>query len=167
MENNQWVEELLKDRNISLIGFADLSEIAPEIRYGYQYGICIAEALQVFPSTTSEPSKEYYDECKAVNIRIRETSIFLAEKIKERGFNAYSLAYEKQNEMFRTQLPFKTLATRSGLGWIGKSAALITREYGNAIRLNGVLTDMPLTVGTPINESFCGTCEECVKYCPG
>ena len=61
MENNQWVEELLKDRNIALIGFADLSEIDPEIRYGYRYGICIAIALQVFPSITSEPSREYYD----------------------------------------------------------------------------------------------------------
>jgi len=26
---------------------------------------------------------------------------------------------------------------------------------------------MPLTVGTPINESLCGKCEECVKHCPG
>lgn len=167
MENNQWVNEILKDRNLALTGFADLSEIDPEIRYGYQYGICIAIALQVFPSITSEPSKEYYDEFKAVNIKLRETSIFLADKIKERGFNAYSLAHEKQNEVFRTQLPFKTIATRSGLGWIGKSAALITREYGNAIRLNGVLTDMPLTAGKPVNESFCGKCEECVKHCPG
>lgn len=167
MENNQWVEEILRDRNISLIGYADLSEIDPHICYGFHYGICIAIALQVFPSTTSKPSKEYYDECKAVNRRLQETSNFLAERIKERGFNAYSLAHEKQNELFRTPLPFKTLATRSGLGWIGKSAALITREYGSAIRLNGVLTDMPLAVGTPINESFCGECEECVRYCPG
>lgn len=167
MENNHWIEEKLKDRNIALIDFADLSEIDPEIRYGYRYGICIAIALQVFPSTTSEPSKEYYDEYKAVSTRLREASDFLAEKIKERGFNAYSLAHEKQNEVFRTQLPFKTLATRSGLGWIGKSAALITKEYGNAIRLNGILTDMPLTVGTPVNESLCGKCEECVKHCPG
>jgi len=150
-----------------LIGFADLSEIDSEIRYGYQYGICIAIALQVFPSTTNEPTREYYEEVKAVNNKIRETSNFLAEKIKERGFNAYSLAHEKQNEVFRTRLPYKTLATRSGLGWIGKSAALVTREYGSAIRLNGVLTDMPLKVGTPINESFCGKCDECVKHCPG
>jgi epoxyqueuosine reductase len=167
MENNHWVEEILKDRSSTLTGFADLSEIDTEIRFGYRYGICIAIALQVFPSTTSEPSKEYYDEYIAVSARLRETSDFLAEKIKERGFNAYSLAHEKQNEMYRTRLPFKTLATRAGLGWIGKSAALVTREYGTAIRLNGVLTDMPLSAGTPINESICGTCEECVKYCPG
>ena len=68
---------------------------------------------------------------------------------------------------FRTPLPFKTLATRSGLGWIGKSATLVTKEYGNAIRLNGVLTDMPIQSGVPINSSLCGDCEECIKSCPG
>ena len=26
---------------------------------------------------------------------------------------------------------------------------------------------MPFEVGTPINESFCGKCDECVKHCPG
>jgi epoxyqueuosine reductase len=43
----------------------------------------------------------------------------------------------------------------------------LSKQYGNAIRLNGVLTDMLLTVGTPVNESFCGNCEECVRHCPG
>lgn len=167
MENNQWLEEILNDRNIDFIGFADLSEIDPDTRYGYRYGVCIAIALQVFPSITSKPSKEYYDEYIVVSKRLRETSNYLADRIRERGFNAYSLTNEKQNEVYRTRLPFKTLATRSGLGWIGKSAALITRKYGSAVRLNGVLTDMPLKAGTPINESFCGKCNECVKHCPG
>ncbi len=166
-ENNAWVEEILKKRDLALIGFADLSEISADIRHGYPYGISLAMALKVFPSTSSEPSKAYYDEYKALSARLRDASGFLAGHIKERGFNAFSLANEKQDESYRTQLPFKTLATRSGLGWIGKSATLITERYGNAIRLNGVLTDMPLTVGTPINESLCGNCDECVRYCPG
>jgi hypothetical protein len=41
MENNHWVEEILKDRNIALIGFADLSEIDAEIRYGYHYAFVL------------------------------------------------------------------------------------------------------------------------------
>jgi epoxyqueuosine reductase QueG len=166
-DNNRWVEEVLKDRDIALIGFADLSELDPGTRFGYRYGICIAIALRVLPGTTSEPSREYYDEYRDVSARLREASVFLAEKIKERGYDAYSLAHVKSNEEYRTRLPFKTLATRAGLGWIGKSACLVTKEYGNAIRLNGVLTNMPLVAGTPINGSFCGKCEECVMHCPG
>ena len=167
IENNNWVNEILKDRRIALIGYADLSEIDADIRRNFKYGISIAIALSVLPSTTNEPSKEYYDEYGKISRELGNASRFLADKIIERGYNAYSLAGERQNEDFRTTLPFKTLATRAGLGWIGKSAALITKEYGNAIRFNGILTDMPLVTGTPINSPLCGNCMECVKYCPG
>ena len=167
LENNAWVEDILKDRNTALIGFADLSEIDADSRCGFQYGISIAIKLKVLPSTSNEPSKEYYDEYNGVSRELREASNFLASAIKERGFNAYSLAGERSNEDYRTRLPFKTLATRAGLGWIGKSAALVTKQFGSAIRLNGVLTDMPLETGTPINSSLCGKCTECVKCCPG
>ncbi len=61
----------------------------------------------------------------------------------------------------------KTVATRAGLGWIGKSALLVTCEYGSAIRLASVLTDAPLPVGTPTNHSLCGDCHACVDACPG
>jgi len=167
MDNNKWIEEQLKNKNIALIGFANLSEIKENLRYGFKYGISIAIALKVFPSITDEPFIEYYNEFKRVNMEIKETADFLAASIKDFGYNAYSLANEKQNDKFRTQLPYKTLATRAGLGWIGKSGTLVTKKYGNAIRLNGVLTDMPLETGLPVNSSLCGDCEECVKYCPG
>jgi fluoroquinolone transport system ATP-binding protein len=49
----------------------------------------------VFPLDGIGFNDEYYDEYIAVSARLRETSDFLAEKIKERGFNAYSLAHEK------------------------------------------------------------------------
>jgi len=166
IENNIWVEEILKDKNTALTGFADLSEIDAASRRGFKYGVCIAMALTVFPSTSSEPSVEYYNEYRRINRELKKTSYFLADKIKERGFNAIP-AGQQQDENFRTPLPFKTLATRAGLGWIGKSAALITKEYGNAIRLGGVLTNMPFETGTPVNKSYCGDCEECVKNCPG
>lgn len=166
-DNNVWVKKVLKNEDISLIGFADLSEIDSDLRYGFKYGISIAIALKIMPSTTSEASKEYYDEYRRVSRELKRVSNFLADKIKEHGYNSYSLAGERQNEEFKTQLPYKTLATRAGLGWIGKSAALITEQYGNAIRLNGVLTDMQLETGTPINSSLCGDCTECVKNCPG
>jgi len=167
IDNNNWVKEILANKNVSLIGFADLSEIDADLRYGYKYGISFAIVLKVFPSITDQPSLDYYNEYNRVRDEIKEVSNFLAYVIKKRGYKAYSLAGEKQNDEFRTKLPLKTLATRAGLGWIGKSAALVTKKYGNAIRLGGVLTDMPLETGDPIDSSFCGNCEECVKYCPG
>jgi len=167
IENNNWVKKILANKNISLIGFADLSEIDADLRYGYKYGISFTINLKIFPSITDQPSLDYYNEYNRVRDEIKEVSNFIADAINERGYKAYSLAGEKQNDEFRTKLPLKTLATRAGLGWIGKSAVLVTKEYGNAIRLGGVLTDMPLETGTPIDSSFCGNCDECVKHCPG
>ena len=61
----------------------------------------------------------------------------------------------------------QTAATLSGLGWIGKSALLVTPQYGPAARWTSVLTDAPLPTGTPIIESRCGDCRACVDACPG
>ena len=166
--NNHWVKETLAGRDIALLGFADLSEIDVDARRGFRYGISLAMALTVLPSTSEEPTAAYYDEYRRVSAALRETTRFLTGQIQVRGYNALSLwQLDRQDRDFRTPLPFKTLATRAGLGWIGKSAALITKECGNAIRLSGVLTDMPLETGTPINASLCGDCMECVKHCPG
>ena len=44
-------------------------------------------------------------------------------------------------------LPYKTIATKSGLGWIGRSALFVTPEYGSAVALGAILTDMPLEFG--------------------
>ncbi len=163
---NDYIKQILGGREIALIGFADLSGIDETIRRGFKYGISIAVALKVFPSM-GEATVEYFNEYKRVSSVLREASNYLADKIKEYGYDAFSLAGERQNAQFRTQLPFKTLATRAGIGWIGKSAVLITKEFGNAIRLNGVLTDIPLETGTPINSSLFGDCCECVKNCSG
>ena len=66
-----------------------------------------------------------------------------------------------------TPLPHKTAATRAGLGWIGKCALLVTKEYGSAVRITTVLTDAPMTTGKPVNTPLCGNCTACVDDCPG
>lgn len=166
MTYNHYVLDLLKDKHVSLLGFGDLSEVPHEQRQGFKYGICIAIALETFPSVGDIPSIEYYNEYKRINMELRKISLFLEDKIIEKGYHAYSLWRNRQNEDFRTVLPFKTLATRSGLGWIGKSSTLITKEFGSAVRLNGLITDMPFKTAVPINTSYCGDCMECVNNCP-
>jgi len=166
--HNHWIEQTLAGRGIALTGFADLGEIDIEARRGFPYGVCLAMVLDTLPSTAEEPSIEYYNEYRRVSAALREISSFLAEQIRAHGYGALSLwLLDRQDGDFRTPLPFKTLATRAGLGWIGRSAALVTKEYGSAVRLGGVLTDMPLETGNPINASLCGDCMECVKHCPG
>lgn len=67
-----------------------------------------------------------------------------------------------------TDVPHKTIATLSGLGWIGKCVLLITEQYGPAIRLTLVLTDIPAELDdNSIHESSCGECDICVDVYPG
>ncbi len=70
-------------------------------------------------------------------------------------------------ETLATPLPHKTVATRAGLGWIGKSALLITEQLGAAFRLTSVLTDAVFETPPPVNISRCGEFVACVQVCPG
>jgi len=71
------------------------------------------------------------------------------------------------HETMTSPFPYKTAATRAGLGWIGKSALLVTPEYGSAVRLTVTLTDAPLETALPITQSRCGSCTACMEACPG
>ena len=62
--------------------------------------------------------------------------------------------------------PHKTAATQAGLGWIGKTALFVSNDFGPAVRLATVFTDLSLPVGTPILEGRCGDCRACVDACP-
>ncbi|MBR0371237.1 MAG: epoxyqueuosine reductase [Methanobrevibacter sp.] len=95
---------------------------------------------------------------------------FKGEKlIKDNGYDAFALTMKRNEcdmEKLLSKLPYKTLATTSGLGWVGRSALFVCEEYGSAVALSGILTDMPLEVGRAITDSFCDDCEECQKACP-
>jgi epoxyqueuosine reductase QueG len=115
------------------------------------------------------PSHEYSDEYDRVNSLLNQLAESGADLLKSRGFDALAKTQSvvvQDEKTKRTKLPHKTVATKAGLGWIGKCALLITEAYGSAIRITSVLTDAHLDVGIPIIESRCGNCEACKKICP-
>lgn len=166
---NQEITNVLKSGGASLVGFADLSELDIDSRDSFPFGISIAVALdaRVISGITQGPTMRYYDEYQKVNILLnnlyQSAKLFLAST----GYRVNALTTGSYiPDTLSAKLPNKTVATRAGLGWIGKCALLITRQYGSAVRLTKILTDAPLSCGKPINESFCGGCLECVKICP-
>ena len=58
------------------------------------------------------------------------------------------------------------MATKAGLGWIGKCGLLITKSFGSALRLTTVLTNIELSTSEPVKNSICGSCRACVEACP-
>lgn len=90
------------------------------------------------------------------------------EYLISRGYHAYALTTDRimVDSDNHSSLPHKTVATRAGLGWIGKNCLLVTPQYGSAVRISSLLTDAPLTCDAPITRSQCGACHACVRYCP-
>jgi epoxyqueuosine reductase QueG len=165
------LREFLLKLGASVVGFADLNELPLSDRNGYKFGVSFAIALRpeavraIFPG----PSMVYYNEYIGVSDRLIRLAELGADFLKSKGIDALPLVKSnvvKDDNVFRSRLPFKTVATRAGLGWIGKCAFLVTEQFGPAVRLGVILTNAQLDVGKPINSSRCGKCEECIKMCP-
>lgn len=155
----------------SLVGFADLSSLNQSVRNGFNYGISIAVAIppEIINEIGNGPTKHYYDEYTKINTLLDNLATKAAEILKDNGFNALPKTRANVNIDYKshsTLLPHKTVATRAGLGWIGRCALLVTEKFGSAVRISSVLTNAPLDVAEPINQSYCGTCNYCVRNCP-
>lgn len=166
------LREMLLKCGADLVGYADLDALPREARQGMRYGVSIAVALDpaVTAGISEGPTPEYYAEYQRVNELLDELSASAAELLRECGHEAIPCAATDagiDSTTHSTQLPHKTVATRAGLGWVGKTALLVTEQFGPAIRLTSVLTNAVLPTGTPVDESRCGDCTACVDSCPG
>jgi epoxyqueuosine reductase len=168
---NQKIEQQLRDNGADLVGFADISELPAEKTGGLPRAISIGVALD--PAIVQEigngPTPRYFAEYTRLNQLLGELAERAAGVIRDAGgqaepINATGDHFDPATLSMRLQ--HKTVATRAGLGWVGKSGLLITRDFGPAVRLASVLTDADLDVGSPIDASGCGDCRRCVDQCP-
>ena len=166
------IKNELLGKGASLVGFADLTDLPADIRHSMKYAISIAMALN--PSIVSDikpgPTKEYYFHYKKVNALLWDLAEIVVSIIENNGFKAIPQKPTGAGINRKTQstiLPHKTVATKAGLGWIGKCALLVTEKFGSALRITTVLTDAPLDAANPVVKSLCGDCMLCVDSCPG
>ena len=59
----------------------------------------------------------------------------------------------------------KELATRAGIGWLGKNACLINPRIGSWLLLGEIVTTIELPPDEP-EADHCGTCTRCIDACP-
>lgn len=135
----------------------------------FAISIAVKIPKEVIQGIKNGPTIEYYNQYKILNKKLDNIALFCEEYLKLIGYKAFAQTVERVKEFgnYRTILPHKTVATRAGLGWIGKNALLITKEYGSAIRITSIITNAPLECGEPIIESRCGQCLNCTISCPG
>ncbi|MBN1474468.1 MAG: epoxyqueuosine reductase [Syntrophaceae bacterium] len=174
---NKTLSDILPDKAKYLIGYADLQGLLPDKYLDFDYGIVLARRLDydIISSIENGPNIEYYNHYKSVNKELAEVAHFVCEYLRQCDAQAMVIKPTIQDEdldnnftkTLRLDFSHKMAATRAGLGWIGKTALFISKEYGPRVRLVTVLTDYPLPVCTrPIEESQCGTCDLCVRICP-
>jgi epoxyqueuosine reductase QueG len=163
------LKNLLLSKGADLVGFADLRRIT--IKEDMPFGIAVAIKLSsdLIKSIHDGPNMYYFDEYHRINNLLNEIVIAGTEYLIKNGYKAFSQTTTTviQDNNYNTPLPHKTIATRAGLGWIGKCALLVTKEYGSGIRISSFLTNAKLKCGEPIEKSFCGECNECQINCPG
>jgi len=157
---------------VAKYGFANLHAVPEEQRNGYDYAVALILPLDaaIVAGNGDGPTAEYAQMYDRVGQQLDDLGDQVAEVLQQHGYRAFNQrrnAVVWDRQALKSPMPHKTVATRAGLGWIGKCALLITPEYGAAQRLTSVLTDAPLEVGTPIDESRCGNCMVCVQRCPG
>ena len=153
------------------VGFADITHFTP--KKGLNVGIVfyITYPKEIIRNMKNAPTQEYVEELVKINSRLDELGMKCENFLLDNGFEAYAQTKKRLGTDFGEfnsfELPHKTIATRAGLGWIGKSALFITKKYGSALRLSSVLTNAPLDIGKPILKSKCGKCVECKEACIG
>jgi len=73
---------------------------------------------------------------------------------------------EEPKKGMRGEVCWRRAGVRSGLGSYGENGLLVTKEFGTAIRLSGVVTSAELKVDPPLNEDVCDHCMRCIEVCP-
>jgi len=173
-KNILFSEELsgfISRNDCAIFGYGDLSGISgipfPDLKTGISLGINLKSDIVV--SLKNGPNENYVREYKSVNERLSQLSEDVCSFLKEKGYNANYIpptkAINDPDNLF-AEFPHKTVATVAGLGWIGRCALLVTKEFGPALRIITVFTDAPLIFGKPVTKSYCGSCEECKNACP-
>lgn len=173
----QIVEKHLSPGEDFIFGFASLAGLLPGQFSDYPYGISIGKRLNrdIVDAIQDGPTLEYYDHYLQMNHDLQVLSENIAEDLRKSGHEVLSfrpsvttqeldITYQQS---LRTPLSHKMVATRAGLGWIGKTDLFISFEFGPRLRLVSLLTKTPLPVTKPtVDASQCGPCSVCVDECP-
>lgn len=159
--------DYLISQGAALVGIGDLTAVPSS---DYPVGIAVAVPLpkHIIKDLQLAPTREYYELYTTLNDKLNAIVTAGEEYLISRGYHAYALTTDRimVDSDNHSSLPHKTVATRAGLGWIGKNCLLVTPQYGSAVRISSLLTDAPLTCDAPITRSQCGACHACVRYCP-
>ena len=165
------------ESNIFHFGFARLKGLLPEKYSQYASGISLLRKLDdnIIDSIKDGPTLEYLHLYNSVNDELNETVETISRELSAMGIENHPVkATTEEKELsadFGKTLTYpvshKMIATRAGLGWIGKTDLFISTVFGPRLRLASILTKPEITPDQPLfDQSRCGNCQVCVDECP-
>jgi len=159
-------------------GLADLTGLTGKKFGAFRYGISIGKKLddRIMDAVVNGPTREYLHHYNEINSQLQEVAARIQAELKKAGIDSMAfepstpVRYKQRPEYLSTltvDLSHKMVATRAGLGWIGKTGLLVSLKFGPRLRLVSLLINKkPVINATPINRSRCGKCSVCVQKCP-
>ncbi len=173
----QNILENILDENY-IFGFADLNGLLHQKFSDFQYGISIARKLDdnIIDTIAEGPTLEYLEHYKFINSELANSAERIILELKKNDISSLvisptiSVSSERYKEFIDNltyDVSHKLIATRAGLGWIGKTDLLVSNRFGPRIRLVSILINKePEVINKPINKSRCGKCNICLEKCP-
>jgi len=161
-----------------IFGTADLTRLIDKKFGEYRYGISIGKKLDdgIIDAIENGPTLEYYDHYTQTNKELAEIAERMKIELLKSGIDSIAIVPTSAISSKEAKLHYPTLtydlshkmvATRAGLGWIGKTDLFISPEFGPRLRLVSLLMKQkPDKVSFPVEESRCGKCNVCVMKCP-
>ena len=166
-EIRQELTEYLLSQGASDVGFFKYSE--EKLPYGISVAVRLSEAI--IWEIDSEPTHTYFNHYRSVNSLIDSLLLKAGLFLQKKGYKyitvAASQSINKDGWNYCARFSHKIGARLSGMGFIGKNALFIHKDYGSLVRLGTVFTDCELAGSeNKIISSGCDGCNICAKVCP-
>lgn len=121
----------------------------------------------------NDPHYMFYTRAFADNYRrMNDAACTIATMLESEGFPSLAVPAYNPLKFHRGEpcgiISFKHAAAEAGIGKLGKSTIFIHPDYGNILRLGGLITTAELPTGRPKEyKNICPpSCDLCEKACP-
>ena len=140
------------DKRLNPTLLVDGAKSVISLSYNYFPKVKIDE-INNFKISKYAYGEDYHEAIKDI---LKEMVAELQEEIGEFGFRVF---------VDSAPVLEKAWARKSGLGWVGKNANLITKKHGSFYFLAEIICDLELEYDLAVTD-HCGSCRACIDACP-
>lgn len=140
------------DKRLNPTLLVDDAKSVISLSYNYFPKVKIDE-INNFKISKYAYGEDYHEVIKDI---LKEMVAELQEEIGEFGFRVF---------VDSAPVLEKAWARKSGLGWVGKNANLITKKHGSFYFLAEIICDLELEYDLAVTD-HCGSCRACIDACP-